>query len=103
MSNPIKREFDKASLIKDIADRENITRHFQTTGYLNRDDAIKKIETKIFTDAELTLATAAKQVQSGSVDLRQVDNNLIITNLQFQVDFLKVKLAKLELEERTNG
>ena len=81
MSNPIKREFDKASLIKDIADREKIISCFQTTGYLDRDDAIKKIETKIFTDADLTLATAVKQIQSGSVNLRQVDNNLIITDL----------------------
>ncbi|MCH5323999.1 MAG: hypothetical protein J1E39_02190 [Eubacterium sp.] len=103
MSNPIKREFDKASLIKDITDRENIIRRFQTTGYLDRDDAIKKIETKIFTDAELTLATAAKQAQNGSVNLHQADNNLIITNMQFQVDFLNVKLAKLELEEKQNG
>lgn len=103
MSNPIKKEFDKASLVKDIADRENIIRRFQTTGYLDRYDAIQKIETKIFTDTELTLATAAKQAQSGSVNLRQADNNLIITNLQFQVDFLKAKLAKLELEEKENG
>lgn len=103
MSNPIKKEFDKASLVKDIADRENIIRRFQTTGYLDRYDTIQKIETKIFTDAELTLATAAKQAQSGSVNLRQADNNLIITNLQFQVDFLKAKLAKLELEEKENG
>ena len=103
MSNPIKREFDKASFIKDIAGRENIIRYFQTTGYLDRGDAIKKIETKIFTDAELTLATAAKQAQSGSVNLHQADINLIITNIQFQVDFLKAKLKKLELEEKENG
>ena len=90
MSNPIKREFDKASLVKDIADREKIISYFQTTGYLDRDDAIKKIETKIFTDADLTLAIAVKQIQSGSVNLRQVD-------------FLKAKLAKLGLEEKENG
>ena len=102
MSNP-KREFDKASLIKDIADRENIIRCFRTTGYLDRDNAIKTIETKIFTDAELTLATAAKQAQSGSINLHQADNNLVIANIQFQVDFLKTKLAKLELEEKENG
>ena len=100
MSNPIKKEFDKASLAKDIIERESIIQRFQMTGYLDRDDAIKKIETKIFMDADLTLATAAKQAQSGSVNLRQADNNLIITNLQFQVDFLKAKLAKLELEEK---
>lgn len=103
MGNPIKKEFDKASLIKDIIERENIIQRFQMTGHLDRDDAIKKIETKIFADADLTLATAAKQAQSGSVNLQQADNNLIIMNMQFQVDFLKAKLIKLELEDNENG
>jgi len=51
----------------------------------------------------MALATKVKQAESGSVDLYQADNNLIIANLQFQIDFLKVKLAKQELEEKENG
>jgi len=103
MSNPIKREYDKLSLTKDIIERENIVYQFQTTGFLDRNYAIEKITALQITDAELALATKAKQEASGSVSLYQVDNNLIITNIQFQIDFLKAKLAKLESEDKANG
>jgi len=103
MSNQIKREYDKLSLTKDIIERENIVYQFQTTGFLDRNDAIEKITALQITDAELALATKAKQEASGSVSLYQVDDNLIITNIQFQIDFLKAKLAKLESEDKANG
>ena len=103
MSNPIKREYDKLSLTKDIIERENIVYQFQTTGFLDRNDAIEKITALQITDAELALATKAKQEASGSVSLYQVDDNLIITNIQFQIDFLKAKLAKLESEDKAKG
>lgn len=103
MSNPIKREYDKLSLAKDIAERENIVYQFQMTGFLDRNEVIKKITSLQLTDAELALVTKAKQKASGSVDLYQVDDNLIISNMRFQIDFLKAKLAKLELEDKANG
>ena len=103
MSNPIKREYDKLSLTKDIVERENIVYQFQTTGFLDRNDAINKITALQITDIELAVATKAKQAASGSGNLYQVDDNLIITNIQFQIDFLKAKLAKLELEDKENG
>lgn len=103
MSNLIKREYDELSITKDIIEREKIVHQFQTTGFLDRNDAINKITSIQFTDAELALATKVKQSISGSVDLHQVDSNLIIANMQFQIDFLKEKLAKLALEEKENG
>ena len=103
MGNPIKREYDKMSVTKDIIERENIIRQFQTTGFLDRNEAIEKIMSLQFTDADMAIATAAKQTQCGSVDLYQADNNLIIANIQFQIDILIAKLAKLELEEKENG
>ena len=103
MSNPIKREYDKLSLAKDIAERENIVNQFQATGFLDRNDAIEKIKAIQLTDVELATATVAKQVQFGSIDLYQANNTLIIKNIQFQIDFLKAKLVKLELEEKVNG
>lgn len=54
-------------------------------------------------DVELKFATTLEQIQSGSVNLYQVDDNLIVTNMQFQVDFLKAKLASIEMEEKENG
>lgn len=103
MSNPIKREYDKMSITKDIVERENIIRQFQTTGYLDRNEAIEKILSLQHTDADMALATAAKQNQCGGIDPYKADNNLIIANIQFQVDILKAKYAKLELEEKENG
>ena len=84
MGNSIKKEYNRLSITKDIVERQNIIRQFQITGFLDRNDAIKKIESIQVTDAELALATIAKQAQSGSVDLNKVDNNLIIANMQFQ-------------------
>lgn len=103
MSNPIKREYDKLSLTKDIVERENIVYRFQKTGFLDRNNAINKITALQITDIELAVATKAKQAESGSVNLYQVDDNLIITNIQFQIDFLKAKLTKLKLEDKENG
>lgn len=103
MSNPIKKEYDKLSLTKDIIEREKIVYQFRTTGFLDRNDAIEKINSIQITDIELAAATAVKQVQFGSVDLYQANDNLIIANMQFQIDFQKAKLAKLELEDKENG
>ncbi len=77
MSNPIKREYDKLSITKDIVEREKIAKRFQNSGFLDRNDAIQKIESIQFTDVELAAATVAKQVQFGSVNLYQVDDPLI--------------------------
>ena len=71
MGNSIKKEYDRLSITKDIVERQNIIRQFQITGFLDRNDAIKKIESIQVTDAELALATIAKQAQSGSVDLTE--------------------------------
>lgn len=103
MSNPIKKEYDKLSITKDIIERENIIHQFQTTGFLDRNEAIKKITSLQLTDADMAIATVAKQKQCGGIDPYKADNNLIIANIQFQVDFLKAKLAKLKLEDKENG
>lgn len=103
MGNPIKREYDKMSITKDIIERENIIRQFQATGFLDRNEAIEKIMSLQLTDADMAIATVAKQKQCGGVDLYQADNNLIIANIQFQIDILIAKLAKLKLEDKENG
>lgn len=100
MDNSIKTECDKLSVINDINERQNIIRQFETTGFLDRNKAINKITSLQITDTELLTATKLKQVASGSVNLYQADDNTIISNLQFQVDFLISKLGKLNLEDR---
>lgn len=100
MDNSTKRNFDKLSVTKDIAERQNIIHKFETTGFLDRNKAINKITSLQITDTELLTATKLKQVASGSVNLYSADDNTIISNLQFQVDFLISKLGKLNLEDR---
>ena len=102
MDNSTKRNFDKLSVTKDIAERQNIIHKFETTGFLDRNEAINKVTSLQITDAELLTATKLKQAASGSVNLYQADDNTIISNLQFQVDFLISKLGKLNLEDK-NG
>lgn len=43
MNNSVKDAFDKASLINDIQERENIVREFKLYGVLNREYALFKI------------------------------------------------------------
>ena len=100
MDNYIKTECDKLSVVNDINERQNIIRQFETTGFLDRNKAINKITSLQITDTELLTATKLKQVASGSVNLYQADDNTIISNLRFQVDFLISKLGKLNLEDR---
>lgn len=38
-----KQTYDEASLSKDMAERERIIKLYKNTGYLDREDAIKKI------------------------------------------------------------
>ncbi len=53
MSNPIIDEFDKASLIKDINERDSIICNYQKYGLLDRDDAIKKIQELRISDKDI--------------------------------------------------
>ena len=47
MGNSIKKEYDRLSITKDIAERQNIIRQFQITGFLDRNDAIEKITSSV--------------------------------------------------------
>lgn len=97
MNIPNKREYDKMSITKDIVERENIIRQFHTTGFFDRNEAIEKILSLQYTDADMAIATAAKQKQYGGVNLYQAGNNLIAANIQFQIDFLRSGFDNYEL------
>ncbi len=63
MSNPMKKGFDRTSIVKDISEREKIIEQFQATGFIDRNDAIDKIKSIQITDRELAKATIVKQIQ----------------------------------------
>ena len=60
MSNPMKDIFDKESMMKDIAERENIICNYQKYGLLDRENAIKKIQELRRDDENVAAITSVK-------------------------------------------
>lgn len=99
MSNPIKDEFDKISLSKDISEINNIIQVFQETGFLDRDNAIDKIKKLRNNDEDIAIVTAAKLL-SYSIPFEQTSNTQIVSELIMQRDILQAKLVKKIAEEK---
>lgn len=98
MGNPIKKMIDILSIEKEIAERQRLVSAFHDTGILNRGEAINAIISLQSTDFEVAIATRVKQGETGAVNLEYADNRVIISNLQFQIDFLNAKLAVLNAQ-----
>lgn len=98
MSNPIKDAVDKASLIKDIDERDSIIFNYQRYGLLDRDDAIKKIQELRISDEYIAAATAINFSVS-STPFSQSTNDQIVGELAMQRDILRAKLIKKQAEE----
>ena len=92
MTESAKNEYDKASIVKDIEEREAIIQRFYATGELDREDAIRKFQALQIKDSEAAEVMALERIKNGGIDIRSADNNTIVGNLQFQVDFLKANL-----------
>lgn len=97
MSNFIKDAFDKASIINDIQERENVIREFRLYGILNREHAISKIIELRAKDKEVHTAYTLS-LSPNSKPLSEFPNTIIINELEYQVAILKVKLASKEME-----
>ena len=98
MSNSIKDTFDKASLIKDINERENIVCNYQRYGVLDRDDAIKKIQELRIKDEDVLKVTSANLAVS-STPFNQSTNDQIVNELIMQRNILQAKLRGKQSEE----
>ena len=97
MSNSIKDTFDKASLIKDINERENIVCNYQRYGVLDRDDAIKKIQELRIKDEDVLKVTSANLAVS-STPFNQSTNDQIVNELIMQKNILQAKLRGKQSE-----
>jgi hypothetical protein len=93
MINNSKKGYDCASTLKDILERKQIIDNYHLTGYLDRDQAIKKIVELRQTDAEVAAVTSARLVVS-SMPFSSVSNQGIIAELQMQIDILSAKSMK---------
>lgn len=98
MSNLNKESFDNASLIKDIAERDNIIRNYQLYGLLDRDYAIEKVLELRRSDNDVATFTAVN-LSVSSIPLSQSTNDQIVGELAFQRNILEAKLIKKQAEE----
>ena len=97
MSNSIKDEFDKVSLIKDIREIDSIVFNYQRYGSLDRNEAIRKIQELRITDKDIAAATAARLATS-STPFSQSTNDQIVGELLMQRNILQAKLVKKQTE-----
>lgn len=93
MDNRFKETYDRASMLKDISDREQMINNFRRTGYLDRDKAIQKIHELRLSDTDVATATTARLAIS-STPFSQVSDQGIIAELQMQVEILAAKILK---------
>lgn len=99
ISNPIKDAFDKASLTKDIDERDSIIFNYQRYGWLDRDAAIKKIQELRISDEDIA-AAAAVNLSVSSIPFSQSTNDQIVGELAIQRHILQAKLIKKQAEEQ---
>ena len=91
MDNQVNNAYDVSSMTKDILDRRQIIQHYRLTGFLDRDNAIKKITELRLTDNEVAkVTTAALAVKS--IPFSLASDQDIIGELQIQIDILTAKL-----------
>lgn len=95
MDNRFKETYDRASMLKDISDREQMINNFRRTGYLDRDKAIQKIQELRLSDTDVAAATTARLAIS-STPFSQVSDQGIIAELQMQLEILSAKTLKIQ-------
>ena len=95
MDNRFKETYDRASMLKDISDREQMINNFRRTGYLDRDKAIQKIQELRLSDTDVAAATTAR-LSISSTPFSQVSDQGIIAELQMQLEILSAKTLKVQ-------
>lgn len=95
MDDRFKETYDRASMLKDISDREQMINNFRRTGYLDRDRAIQKIQELRLSDTDVAAATTAR-LSISSTPFSQVSDQGIIAELQMQLEILSAKTLKIQ-------
>lgn len=98
MNDPIKKAYEIDSIRKDIKERQQMINKYLTTGYLDRDTAIIKIQKLRLTDENVATVTSVKLAQY-SVPFSEVPNENIVAELKMQVDVLSAELLKKTTEQ----
>ncbi len=88
-------------MIKDINERKQIIQSYRLTGFLDRDNATKKIVELRQTDSEVaTVTTAGLAVKS--IPFSQATDQEILGELQMQIEILTAKLLNKAGNEMTH-
>lgn len=90
MSNTLKDYYDKASVPREIADRIAVIQEYQRTGCLDRNRAIELIIKLRTCDKKMAAITIARK-SPNSIPLDHADNQGLVAELQFQVNYLMGK------------
>lgn len=88
-----KKFIDKASILKDIDERNKIINQYFANGIIDRNDAISKILKLRATDKEVAIVTCA-ELSVHSTPFEHATNAQIIEELKMQVSILEAKLYK---------
>lgn len=91
-----KTNYDRASMLKDISERKQLIDEYRSTGYLNRETAIRKIQELRLTDSDVSAATSIRLATSRT-PFAQATDEAIAAELQMQIDILSMKMTKLNI------
>jgi hypothetical protein len=92
----LKNAYDAGSLLRELRERKALIDAYHQYGYLDRDNAIKKIQDLRIKDAEVAAATSAKLAVS-SIPFEQAPSQSIIAELEMQAEILAAKLLKMSV------
>lgn len=98
LANSIKNEFDEVSIMKDIKEREEIINNYQSYGFLDKDDAIKKIQLLRISDEDIAAVTVLR-FSTSSTPFSLATNDQIVGELVMQKNILCEKLIKKQMED----
>ncbi|MBR2277914.1 MAG: hypothetical protein IJ872_01745 [Eubacterium sp.] len=87
-------EQKKADTLNSIKERKDIIDKYYQTGYLDRDEAVKKIKELRITDENVGKVTAIRLTQSAT-PFQNTSNESIVAELEMQVDILIAELGTM--------
>lgn len=98
-NNEAKNNYDAVSLAREIKERKDIIDSFNRYGYLDRDNAIKKILELRSSDMDVAVAANVQQI-NGSIPIVCASDQQLVFELNSQLNILKAKLFNQALTGR---
>lgn len=81
----------RADTLHDIEERRKIISNFRITGYLDRDEAVKKIKELRVTNESVGKVTAIRLAQSAT-PFQNTSNESLVAELEMQLQILEIEI-----------